>query len=316
MPRVSIIMPAFNVEPYIAESIESVLTQTYTDYELIIVNDGSTDGTRDVAETYARRHPDRIRVISQANRGLSGARNTALGATSGAVCALLDSDDEWAPAYLAEQIRILDGEPDVDIVTGNAFVRGGTADGRTARPFPDPRPAPDLLQILADETAVFIMALFRRRVVDAIGGFDENFRTNEDYDFWIRAARAGFTFRRNPRPLGWYRRHAASLSSSDVRMLTGILRVYRKALAASESGSPATAIIERQIARFDTERIAAEARAALDAGDVTGATHFVDELSARRGGWPLRALRLALHLAPRAAVWACRMRRQTQGGYL
>jgi glycosyltransferase involved in cell wall biosynthesis len=314
-PRVTVIMPAFNVEAYIAESIESVLNQTYTDYELIIVNDGSTDRTGEIAAAYAAAHPQQIRVISQANRGLAGARNAALRAASGSIYALLDSDDEWAPAFLAEQMRILDAEPDVDIVTGNAFNRGGAADGRTARPFPDPRPAPNLMEILADETAVFIMSIFRREVVDAIGGFDEDFRTNEDYDFWIRAARVGFSFRRNPRPLGWYRRHSHSLSANDVRMLNGILRVYRKALAASEPQSGAAAIIERQIDRFDLERLAAEAKAALEAGDVAAATSLVAALKARRGGWTLRLLNVGLHLAPRAAVWACRTRRLTQEGY-
>jgi glycosyltransferase involved in cell wall biosynthesis len=317
-PRVTVIMPAYNVEAYIGESIESVLAQTYTDQELLIVDDGSTDGTRAIVERFVADHPCRIRVVSQANRGLAGARNTALRLACGSVLALLDSDDSWAPAFLAEQMRILDSEPDVDIVTGNAFVRGGDTDGRTARPFPDPRPAPELLQILGDETAVFIMTVFRRTVVDAIGGFDEEFRTNEDYDFWIRAAGAGFRFRRNPRPLGWYRRHANSLSANELRMLTGILRVYRKALAGAETGSPAARVIERQIARFDTERLAAQVRVALATEDVATAAQAVDALKARRGGWSLRALSLALRLVPRAALWACRARRQIQitGGYV
>ena len=316
--RVTIIMPAYNAEAYIGESIESVLAQTYADYELVIVDDGSTDGTRAVVEPYLADHPCRIRFVSQANDGVAGARNTAIRLARGSVFALLDSDDTWAPAFLAEQMRILDGEPDVDIVTGNAFVRGSDADGGTARPFPDTRPAPELLQILGDETAVFIMTLFRRTVVDAIGGFDEGFRTNEDYDFWIRAARAGFRFRRNPRPLGWYRRRANSLSANEVRMLTGILRVYRKALADSEAGSPAAAVIERQIVRFDTERLAAQIRVALAASDLAAAASFVDALKARRGGWSVRALSLALRHAPRAALWAYRARRQIQatGGFL
>ncbi len=312
-PRVTVIMPAYNVEAYIAESIESVLNQTYTDWELVIVNDGSTDRTGEIAARFAAAHPGRIRVITQANRGLAGARNAALRAGAGSVFALLDSDDEWAPAYLAEQLRILDAEPDVDIVTGNAFTRGGREDGRPARPFPDPRPTPELLEILADETGVFIMSIFRREVVDAIGGFDEDFRTNEDYDFWIRAARVGFKFRRNPRPLGWYRRRPHSLSSSEVRMLTGILRVYRKALAATPPGSPAATIIERQIDRFETERLAAEAKVAIESGDVAAATALIDALKTRRGGWALRLLSMGLHLVPRAALWAYRTRRLAQG---
>jgi len=311
-PRVSVIMPAYNVKPFVAESIESVLGQTYRDYELVIVDDGSTDGTAALLQHYAAVYPDRIRLLLQGNRGPSSARNSGLRVAAGAVYAFLDSDDIWAPAYLAEQMRILETEPDVDIVTGNAFLRGGAADGRTARPFPDPRPAPDLMQILLDDEAIFIMTVFRREVLDSVGGFDEDLHTNEDYDLWIRAARAGFRFRRNPRPLGWYRRRGGSLSANDVRMLTGILRVYRKALADAAPGSAIEAAIEQQIARFDAERLAAEAREAIESGDVAAAADFVDALKARRGGWSLRALSLALHHVPRAALWAWRARRQLQ----
>jgi glycosyltransferase involved in cell wall biosynthesis len=311
-PRVSVIMPAYNVEAFVAESIESVLAQTYRDYELVVVDDGSLDGTPALLQHYATAHPDRIRIVVQENCGPSRARNAALRVAVGSVYAFLDSDDVWAPAYLAEQMRILDTEIDVDIVTGNAFLRGGAGDGRTARPFPDPRPAPDLMQILLDDEAVFIMTVLRREVVDSIGGFDEDLFTNEDYDLWIRAARAGFRFRRNPRPLGWYRCRLGSLSSNTVRMLTGIVRVYRKALADAEPGSAIATVIEQQIARFDAERLAAEARLAIENGDAAVAAEFVDALKTRRGGWSLHALSFALHHTPRAALWAWRARRQLQ----
>ena len=98
----------------------------------------------------------------------------------------------------------------------------------SARPWPDSRPAPTLADILADETAVFIMSIFRRRVDKSIGPFDESLRTNEDYDFWLRAACAGFVFYRNDQPLGYYRRRDNSLSADELRMLPGILQVFRK----------------------------------------------------------------------------------------
>jgi glycosyltransferase involved in cell wall biosynthesis len=308
-PTVSVIMPAYNVERYIAESIESVLAQTYTDYELVIVNDGSLDNTLAIAERYAADHPEKIHVISQENRGLAGARNTGLRHARGAIFALLDSDDIWMPSFLASQMDILDANPAVAIVTGNGLNLGGPDDGKPFGPYPDARPSPDLLQILGDETAVFIMTLFRRTVVNAIGEFDEHFRTNEDYDFWIRAAAAGFTFARNPRPLARYRRHANSLSASDVRMLNGILRVYRKALASFADDPRARAVIERQIARFDAERLKAEARAAIDAGDIATAVQLVDALRVRRGGFSLAMLSVLLRNVPRAALWAYRARR-------
>ena len=311
MPTVSVIMPAFNVDRYISEAIESVLAQTYTDFELVIVDDGSTDNSRSIAEHYRAEHPDRIVVISQENRGLAGARNTALRVASGRVFALLDSDDGWAPRFLESQMRLLDAHHDVAIVSGNAINRGGAEDGRPVRPVLDPQPAPDLFTILRDETAVFIMSLFRREVVDHVGVFDEELRTNEDYDFWIRAAFVGFKFLRNAEPLAFYRRHANSLSASDVRMLAGILRVYRKALSHFPAGSAAADVIAAQVERFETELLAAEAREALERGDMRGALVAVEQLRVRRGGITLRLFAHSLRRAPRIARWAYRTRRRS-----
>ena len=210
-------------------------------------------------------------------------------------------------------MRLLDLHPDVAIVSGNALSLGGAEDGRPTRPVPDPRPAPDLVNILRDETAVFIMSLFRREVVNRVGGFDEGFRTNEDYDFWIRAARAGFKFLRNPEPLGFYRRRANSLSASDVRMITGILRVYRKALPHSPPGTTASDVIVAQIERFETELLAVQAREALDQGDMRGAVTAVEQLRARRGGFALGLFAHSLRHLPRVARWAYRARARSRG---
>ena len=98
-------MPAYNAEPYLAEAIESVLAQTYADTELVIVNDGSTDGTLAIAERYRAQHPDRVRIVNQANQGLAAARNAGLRAATGAVFALLDSDDGWTRPFSPPRCR-------------------------------------------------------------------------------------------------------------------------------------------------------------------------------------------------------------------
>lgn len=311
MATVSVIMPAYNVERYLAEAIDSVLAQTYTDCELVIVNDGSTDGTLAIAEGYQARHPDRIRIVSQPNRGLAAARNAGMRAATGDLFALLDSDDGWAPTYLAAQVRVLDRDPRIAVVSTNALNRGGAQDGRPVQPVHDRRPAPDLLQILRDESAIFIMSVFRREVVDCIGGFDERFRTNEDYDFWIRAALDGFRFVRNPAPLAFYRRHEQSLSANETRMLAGILRVLRKTRLCCANGTRAHDIVVRQIERFEAELIAAEARDALERDDTAAAAASLEALRARGGrGLHIAAAAVALRMAPRTALWAYRARRR------
>src|SRR5690242_16380171 len=106
MPAVSIIMPAYNVAPYVAAAIRSALVQSFTDFELIVVDDGSKDNTPEIIKSLAGIDP-RVRLVQQANRGLAGARNTALRASRGDFFALLDSDDLWEPDFLATQLAIL-----------------------------------------------------------------------------------------------------------------------------------------------------------------------------------------------------------------
>jgi glycosyltransferase involved in cell wall biosynthesis len=304
-------MAAYNVAPYIGEAVDSVCAQTYTDLELLIVDDGSTDDTADIVAAKAKDDP-RVRVVHQSNGGLAAARNTALRHSSGDVIAILDSDDLWAPGYLESQMAMLRDHPEVDIVTGNAFFLGSRLDGQPARPSPDVRPAPSLRTILADETAMFIMSVFRRRVYETIGGFDETMRTNEDYDFWLRAAAAGFTFLRNDRPLGQYRRRDDSLSASELRMLRGILRVYEKLRPGLLDRPAELAILDAQVARFETERLAAEARDAIEAGNFSAASDTLAALHTRRGGAGLRVASLMARWTPGLLSRAYHLRRARQ----
>jgi glycosyltransferase involved in cell wall biosynthesis len=290
-------MPAYNVAPYIGEAIESVLNQTYQDLELLVVDDGATDGSDVIADQYASRDP-RVRVLRQVNSGISAARNHALRTATSPVIAILDSDDAWLPSYLASQMAILQSHPEVDIVTGNAWFLGSSLNGRPARPWPDRRPAPVLGDILADETAVFIMSIFRRRVYEGIGPFDESLRTNEDYDFWLRAACDGFVFYRNDEPLGYYRRRDNSLSADELRMLPGILQVFRKLRPHLLNRPAELAILDTQIARFETEHIAAEARGAIISGDFAAARKHLTTLHDRRGGAVLKVARAMARWTP------------------
>ena len=296
-PAASIIMPAYNVEPFVGGAIESVRSQTFSDFELVVVDDGSTDGTAAAVERHAQ-EDGRIRLLRQSNRGLSAARNVALQHSRGAYLAILDSDDAWMPSFLGSQIDILERQPDVDIVTTNAWFVGGSLSGGTAGPQPDPRPTPDLRNLLGDETAVFIMCVFRRRVYDAIGGFDEAFRSNEDYDYWIRAAIAGFRFARNDTPAAYYRRREDSLSADELRMLKGILLVYAKTREALVHRPEELAILDAQVDRFETERVAAEARHALATGNHAAVQEYLTALHRRRGGAMLRLASMMARWAP------------------
>jgi glycosyltransferase involved in cell wall biosynthesis len=302
-------MPAYNAETYLPTAVESVLRQSFSDLELLIIDDGSSDGTVAIAQHYAARDP-RVRVLQQANAGPGPARNAGFRAATGRFFAFLDSDDEWDESFLDEQVGVLNARPDVDVVVGNARLRGGPHDGEPARPLRGEGLPITLAEILADETCLFIMSVFRREAVDAIGGFDPTFLTNEEYEMWIRAALAGSTFTRHTKPLGWYSCRPGSLSSSDTRMLGGILRVFAKTRPLLAAGSLERAILDRQVARFEAELSAAEARASLARGDSREAARHVAALHARRGGWLLGAAAKALAFAPSVAMAAFRVRQR------
>src|SRR5581483_216276 len=262
MPTVSVVMPAFNAERYLGRAVDSVLRQTFADLELIIVDDASSDGTVALAHLCATRDA-RVRVLTQQNAGPGPARNTAFRAGTGRFFAFLDSDDEWDATFLEEHVDILLSRPDVDVVVGNARNRGGSHDGHPCRPLRRDGLPITLSEILGDECALFIMAVFRRDVIEAVGGFDPAIFTNEEYEMWIRAALAGFTFTRHTKPLGWYACRPDSLSASDARMMRGIIRVFEKTRPALPASSPERAILDRQIARFERELAATERKLRL-----------------------------------------------------
>ena len=265
-------MPAFNAARYIDAAITSVLAQTVENLELIVVDDGSEDET---AAVVARRAASIRASTCSGSRTPVQVRHEILRfrVARGRYFAFLDSDDEWAPTFLERQIAVLEARPDVDVLFGNAFYRGGARDGQPARPtMPDGR-CWGLADLLADDSLHFIMAVFRREVIDAVHGFNPAFLTNEEYEMWLRAGLAGFTFARNAEPLGWYSCRPGSLSSSDTRMLEGALHVLAHTRPLLPEGSIERPILDRLAARYEAELATARVRDSLTAGDAVRGAH-------------------------------------------
>src|SRR5205814_6069934 len=128
-PTISILTPAYNASEFLSQTVASALAQTWRDFELLIVDDGSTDDTRDIASAWERTDP-RVRVLTRPHGGPSAARNTAIAEARGSYFALLDSDDLWHPSFLDSQMSILNGRYPTDVVTGNAYNLGGIHDGQ------------------------------------------------------------------------------------------------------------------------------------------------------------------------------------------
>ncbi len=183
MPRVSVIIPAYNYARFLPQAIDSALAQTYADREIIVVDDGSTDETPDVA----RRYDGRIRYHRQANRGLSGARNTGARLAQGQLLAFLDADDLWDAQKLARQTDILQHEPAVGLVSHLMRfidVPGNVTPGQK----PGVAPGETLTELIERGTAAPSSFLARRTCYEEVGGFDEQLTAMEDLDFCLRLA--------------------------------------------------------------------------------------------------------------------------------
>ena len=181
MPTVSVIIPTYNRADFLKEAIESVLAQTFRDVELLVIDDGSTDRTRDVLDGYGAR----LRPIFQANRGVSSARNAGIRAAQGRYIALLDSDDLWLPKKLAAQIAVMEAQPDIPLChTEEIWIRRGVRVNQMKKHqkhggyiFPHCLP----FCVISPSSA-----LMRRTLFDEVGYFDEALPACEDYDLWLR----------------------------------------------------------------------------------------------------------------------------------
>jgi hypothetical protein len=223
-PLVSILTPAYNSAAYISETIESVRAQTFPDFEVIVADDGSSDDTIGVVQRIAERDP-RVIVISSPHGGPATARNSALAIARGKFMALLDSDDLYMPTYLADQLQIAERCPGSGIVSANAISLGGELDGRPLWRATTGLRTVAVHDLIAEDNSVLVMSLFRRKVFERVGGFNPQFNGNEDYEFWLRAANAGFGIVQNRQPLAYYRRRPGSVSSDEARTGEGIIRV-------------------------------------------------------------------------------------------
>lgn len=213
-PFFSVVVPTYNHEAFLAEAVESVLAQTFTDWKMVIVNDGSTDGTPAVADALAARDA-RIRVIHQPNAGLPAARNRGMERCTGRWIALLDSDDLWYPSTLADyRGRISRLGSDARFVYG-AFER--LEDGKRSPGPNEFQDRPTGIQEFWQRmylTPSFVT--FDRGLVSRVGYFDEQLRHSEDYDYFLRLGR--YTqYWPLQKSAGLKRRHGKNLSKQSGR---------------------------------------------------------------------------------------------------
>jgi glycosyltransferase involved in cell wall biosynthesis len=231
MPRVSVIVAAYNCEAYVAQALRSVQEQTYGAWEVVFADDGSTDGTAEIARGFSG-----VTVVeSRVNTGLPAARNRAIERARGELLAILDADDYWLPGYLEHQVDLFDrsqaSAARVGIVACNARLlapSGGILESSymDCLPFREPVTLTELLR----GNSIYVSALVPRGVVEEVGGFHQELKRMPDWDLWLRILEHGYRVVATHRPLCVYRLRPGSLSRDVHAMAIEAQVVYRRAL--------------------------------------------------------------------------------------
>jgi teichuronic acid biosynthesis glycosyltransferase TuaG len=274
---VSIIMPAYNAERYISQAIQSVIEQTYTDWELIVVDDGSTDGTAEIAQNLGAAD-DRIKYVFQQNSRLGKARNTGLENSTGGLIAFLDSDDLWVKEKLGLQVKVME-ETEADVVFSDAFVfheDNVTDESRTFSNLCGRFEGREMFnRLLIDNRIPVLTVLARKGMIERVGPFEERpyYHGCEDYDLWLRLAKHGVVFYGMEERLGRYRRHATAMTHSDSNVLKPMLAVVKKHLRDSS-------LDERQVKARVRGLYRQLISALIEEGKIAEAKAYMKELSA------------------------------------
>jgi glycosyltransferase involved in cell wall biosynthesis len=253
-----VIVPAYNAEGTIEDAIRSVLAQTSDDFEVIAVDDGSTDATGELLGRLAAGDA-RVEAVRQPNAGPSAARNTAIGRAAGAYLTFLDSDDLLMPDYLETMAATFEADPRIGLAHARAWVLDEAAGaGRVRRaiwPPPgyvtgsdaEPREPADAVVALASGNYVGAVQTARRAAVESAGGLDRDLHQAEDYDLWVRIAIAGFRVVAAPGALAVIRNRAGSLSKDELELARGVGAVCERMLSTYEVSDEARAAAAEQL---------------------------------------------------------------------
>lgn len=235
-PLVSVIIPCYNQAHFLSEALESVLDQGYSRIEIFVIDDGSTDNTRQIAERYPE-----VQYRRQANQGAAAARNTGIAESRGDLLVFLDADDRLFAWAVETGVKALGGDRMIACTIGAC---------RDMGPGGEALAAPDQLLVHRDHylallRSCFILSgssvLFSRWCLEAVGGFEESYPAGDDYDLYLRIARR-FPIRCHGRVVTEYRRHADSLTGNPVRTLRGELSALRAQRSAVRSRAERAAL--------------------------------------------------------------------------
>jgi glycosyltransferase involved in cell wall biosynthesis len=293
---ISVIIPSYCCAEYIAQAIESVLTQTFPAYEIIVVNDGSPDTEQ--LEAALSPFRDRIRYIKQPSRGPSGARNKGILEARGEYVACLDGDDYWAPSHLASHIELIRRNPGLQLVyCDSVLVKDNNPYARSFEIQPQCSKVTFDSLLVEDSAIVTSTAMFSRDAVLSAGLFDETFMRCEDFEMWLRMASNGTRIGFHSEASVFHRVNDSGLSADTMAMKKDRIRAYYKAQKFGP-GAQQREVIGKLIATIENQCHVQEMKNALGAGDYQAAYNAGKRARALQGNWKLSVSLTALKVAP------------------
>ncbi len=275
-PKVSVIIPAYNIRSYIGDALASLIRLSFQNFEAIVVDDGSCDGTELVVKSYVE-EDSRFRLLQKQNGGLSSARNYGMRHACGSYIALLDGDDAYHPDKLANHVAKLDNNSDIGVVySASRTIRD---DGRPTFMYLSGKPVksdPVLALLCKNFVCHGSNAVFRRCLLNEVGEFDENLRSSEDIDFWLRVAfTRQWRFYREPRALCYYRVRPSGLTFNVEQMHHCCEQVIQRAYSGySELVEPILPTAYAYMYRY-------LARLCLQTGNIKQARDFLNQALAK-----------------------------------
>lgn len=300
-PVVSVIIPAYRVNEYIADAVDSVLAQTYTDYDLFVVNDGApADETAELKRILAS-YGDRVRYVERDNGGQSAARNSAVRLSAAKYVAFLDGDDYWDPTLLEREMALFAADPELALVYADARLFGdGPWVGRTYMECgDDSRGEVTLESLLARRVNVTMSTIVARRdAVIAAGCFDEALRYVEDYDMWLRMSHNGARMAYIHEPLAYRRLRRSSLSANNLKLQRALVHVLEQFQRNRELSASQHAAWKEALATARSELALTEAKLSLSHGRLSSAAEALRFVRPADASWKLRAAGVGLRALP------------------
>jgi len=297
-PLVSIIIPAYKVARFISATLDSVLSQTFSNYEIIVINDGSPD-TEELEQELAP-YSHLITYITQSNQGAGAARNAGIRAARGEFVAFLDGDDLWLPEFLQQQIALIMAGDGIDLVYADAI---NLHDGKLCRISnmevnPSRGSVTTEALITAECCVITSSVVARRSLILEVGLFDENFPNSQDFDLWLRLAKHGAHISYQKKVLIHRRIYEGSLASNPLNSFAGEIRVLEKTQQRNDLTEGERTAILRTLKRRRATVEVFKGKQRLSAGEFDSALTSFRTANDYYHSWKLRLVILSLRIAP------------------